>query len=294
MRPSSVKADLMLLVAAVIWGSGFVAQRSGMDFMGPMLFNGARFALGALAVVPLVLAAQGTFSRSELVGGTIAGSILFAGSALQQIGVVHTTAGKAGFITGLYVVMVPIIGLTLGHRIAVGHWVGAALAAAGLYFLSVSGPMELATGDLLVLIGAVFWALHVHALGRFAPRTDPMRLAFVQFSTCALLSMLSALATEPISLAALQSGWLPVIYGGVVSVGLGFTLQVMAQREAVPSHTAIILSLEAVFAALFGWLLLSEILSPREMFGCVLMMIGMLTAQLLPHARFRLRRRQTG
>ncbi len=284
MRSNSLRADLLLLLTAFIWGFAFVAQRMGMEYVGPYLFNAARFALGCLPLLPFVAQnASGPLLPHLLraaPGSLLAGLFLFAGSSLQQVGIVYTTAGKAGFITGLYVILVPILGLALGQQSGRNTWLGALVATAGLYLLSVEPPFSIAYGDALVLIGALFWAGHVLIIGRFAQQIDWAALAFLQFLTCSLLSFGVALAVEPVAWQPLVDAAWPVFYGGVLSVGVAYTLQVVAQRQAPASHAAIILSLETVFAALGGWWLLSEMMSLRGLAGCGLMFGGMLVSQL--------------
>ena len=217
--------------------------------------------------------------------GALAGAALFAGATLQQVGIVYTTAGKAGFITGLYVVMVPLFGLALGNRAGAGTWVGALAAAAGLYLLSVNEDFTIAYGDVLELIGAVFWAGHVLLISRLSPGmdgTDAVKLAAAQFVVCSLLSLGAGVAVENITLAGLTGAAEPILYGGLMSVGVAYTLQVVAQRDADPAHAAIILSLEAVFAAVAGYFLLGEVLALRALLGCALMLGGMLLSQLKP------------
>ena len=284
MRSNSLRADLLLLLTAFIWGFAFVAQRMGMEYVGPYLFNAARFALGCLPLLPFVTQnASGPLLPHLLraaPGSLLAGLFLFAGSSLQQVGIVYTTAGKAGFITGLYVILVPILGLALGQQSGRTTWLGALVATTGLYLLSVEPPFSIAYGDALVLIGALFWAGHVLIIGRFAQQIDWAALAFLQFLTCSLLSFGVALAVEPVAWQPLVDAAWPVFYGGVLSVGVAYTLQVVAQRQAPASHAAIILSLETVFAALGGWWLLSEAMSLRGLAGCGLMFGGMLVSQL--------------
>ncbi len=283
-----VTADLLLLLVALIWGFGFVAQRAGMEHVGPYTYNGIRFLLGGLCLLPPALRVHqsGTVDLlpkiSALKAGFPAGVVLFAGATLQQIGLLYTTAGKAGFITGLYVIFVPIFGLFLGQRTGIGTWIGALLATVGMYLLSVQADFSINTGDLLVLIGAVFWALHVLLLGYLSPRTCPIRLAMVQFLFCGLFSLLIAAAIETTTMQAIADAAVPILYGGLCSVGIGYTLQVVAQRRAHPAHAAILLSLEAVFAAVGGWWLLAEVLSARGLTGCGLMLGGMLLSQLYP------------
>ncbi|MDR3641797.1 MAG: DMT family transporter [Humidesulfovibrio sp.] len=295
MLAHKLKADGLLMLTALIWGAAFVAQRIGMEHVGPFTFNGVRFALGALALQPLIWKMQQTRTREgggsgiatgRLVrGGLLAGCVLFAGAALQQVGIVHTTAGKAGFITGLYVVMVPLFGLALGHRAGAGTWMGAMAAAAGLYFLSVNEDFSIAYGDVLELIGAVFWAGHVLLIGKLSPGmdgTDAVKLAAAQFVVCSALSLGAGAIMEPITLAGISSAAVPILYGGLMSVGVAYTLQVVAQRDADPAHAAIILSLEAVFAAVAGYFVLGEVLGLRALVGCGLMLGGMLLSQLKP------------
>ncbi|MFH2220303.1 MAG: DMT family transporter [Pseudomonadota bacterium] len=291
MKPETLKTDALLLLTATIWGFAFVAQRVGMDYVGPFLFNGVRFALGSAVLLPLILRnhvkknhAHGELKavniKTVILGGGFAGLSLFVGASMQQVGLVYTTAGNAGFITGLYVVIVPILGLIWKQRPAVGTWAGAILAAAGLYFLSITSEFTISFGDFLELIGAFFWAGHVLILGWLSPRIDSLKLAFTQFATCSLLSLGTAFAVEVISLQGLIQAAIPILYGGVLSVGVAYTLQVVAQKNAHPAHAAILLSLEAVFAALGGWVLLGETLTLRGMFGCALMLSGMILSQM--------------
>jgi len=291
MLGKALKSDLLLLLIAAIWGGGFVAQRQGLEFVGPFTFNGVRFALGSLSLLPLVLIGQRRRNRPPgmlpkagrrtlLLGGALAGAALFLGASLQQVGMVYTTAGNAGFITGLYVVIVPLIGLCWGQRPTLGTWLGAFLAAFGLFFLSVSPRFTIGFGDLLELIGAFFWAGHVLLIGWLSPRLDALKLSAVQFAVCSLLSLVTAFCIETVDLGGIMRAAFPILYGGVISVGVAYTLQVVAQRDAHPAHTAIILSAEGVFAAFGGWLLLGEVLGSRGLLGCILMLSGMLFSEL--------------
>lgn len=281
----TLKSDSLLLLTAGIWGFAFVAQRVGMKYVGPFGFNGVRFALGCFVLLPLIINGfrkQKTpgMNASGMTGGILAGLVLFAGASFQQIGMIYTMAGNAGFITGLYVVLVPILGIFIGRKTNTGTWIGAVLAAAGLYLLSVTEQLTIAFGDMLVLAGALFWACHVHIIGRFSPGNDSLKLAFTQYAVCSLLSLATAVFFENMSLSNYALAAVPILYGGIMSVGVAYTLQVVAQKEAHPAHAAILLSLESVFAALGGWLLLDEVLSPRAMAGCALMFSGMLISQL--------------
>ncbi len=287
----TLKSDTLLLLTASIWGFAFVAQRVGMDYVGPFGFNGVRFALGCLVLLPLLLKSGGNGDArspsdagpsplSGLGGALLAGLVLFTGASFQQVALIYTTAGNAGFITGLYVIIVPIIGIFLGHHTHGGTWIGAVLAAAGLYLLSVTASLTISWGDLLVLIGAFFWACHVHIIGWLSPRGDALKISFLQYAACSILSMAVSLLVEVNTLQGYMAATVPILYGGVMSVGVAYTLQVVAQKKAKPSHAAIILSLEAVFAALGGWIMLGEVLSRRGLAGCSLMFAGMLVSQL--------------
>ncbi len=280
------KADALLMLTALIWGTGFVAQHLGMDHVGPFTYNGVRFVLGVLLLLPLSVKQPSPVPLSMLFKyGGWAGLILFFGASFQQVGLVYTTAGKAGFITGLYVILVPFLGLFTGLHITRNAWLGAVLATVGLYFLSVTETIAINLGDLLILIGALFWAIHILFIGHIAPKVNTFQLAATQFAVCAMCSLTTAIVTESIVISNLYAATLPILYGGLLSVGVGFTLQVHAQRNAPETHAAIIFSLEAVFAALSGWIALDEQLSARELFGCVLMLLGMVIAQMKSRSR---------
>lgn len=288
MQTKTLKSDSLLLIAAFLWGTTFVAQRKGMDHLGPMTYNALRFAVGALTLVPVIL----MFRRSDLTigrpcgtrfllcGGALAGLALFGGASMQQMGLVYTTAGKASFITSLYVVLVPMAGLFLGHRCGLAVWVGAALAVAGLYLLSVTETFTIGRGDLLVLIGAFFWTVHVLTIDYLAKRANPLHIAGIQFLACSVLSLPAAILFEPIALPAIGEATIPILYGGVLSAGVAFTLQVVCQRTSPPAHAAIVMSLETVFAALAGYLILHERFAPRDLLGCALMFTGLMVVQL--------------
>jgi drug/metabolite transporter (DMT)-like permease len=289
-----LKADLLLLITAIIWGFAFVAQRVGMDHMGPFTFNALRFSLGAFSLVPVYL----LFRKKDTRLGAkpvktywlpilITGTVLFAGASLQQIGLVGTTAGKAGFITGLYVILVPILGLFWKQKTHIAHWLGAILAVVGLYLLSVRGGFKISPYDLVVLAGAFVWAFHVHLIARYSDKVGPIRLSIAQFAICGLLSALAALIFETPSTANIVQGLYPILYGAFLSVGCAYTLQVVAQRTANPSHAVIILSLEGAFAALGGWLVLKETLSQRALIGCLLILAGTLISQFLGKKKLR-------
>jgi drug/metabolite transporter (DMT)-like permease len=265
-----------------------------MDHIGPFTFNAVRFLLGSLPMLPLVAlarsrrAVRGPSSgaperpplRGLLLSGLAAGALLYGGASLQQFGIVYTTAGKAGFITGLYVIIVPILGLFWRMRPGAMAWVGAALGIVGLFLLSVTERFTMGLGDSLVLAGAFFWASHVLLVGWLIRRIDVGTLAFLQFITCAVLSYLTALIVEDVRMDGILAAAGPILYGGFVSVGIAYTLQLVGQRRTPPSHAAIILGLEAVFAAVGGWAVLDETLSARALVGCALMLAGVIVSQL--------------
>lgn len=291
MNTRVARSESLLLLASAIWGFAFVAQRIGMEHVGPFTFNGVRFALGALSLTPLLIVAQRRPPRERgpdpgparsLLYGVAAGAVLFCGASLQQVGIVYTTAGKAAFITGLYVVLVPILGLAIGYRPGRYLWTGALTAAGGMYFLSVTERLTISLGDGLVLISAVFWASHVLLIGWLTTRMAAIRIAILQFTTCSILSLLTALAVETITAEGLRGAAIPILYGGLLSVGVAYTLQIIAQRNVPPAHAAIILSLETVFGAVGGWWFLDETMSARGLLGCGLMLIGVILAQLSP------------
>jgi drug/metabolite transporter (DMT)-like permease len=279
-RGRRLRADLTLLVVAVVWGSAFVVCRLAAAQTGSFLYNGARFLVGALTLLPLAWTRLRGLSRVEVWGGMLAGILLCVGAGLQQTGLRFTTAGKAGFITGLYVVLVPLfLALVWRQWPRWSTWAASLLAAAGLFLLSAVERLALAPGDGLELAGAVFWALHVILIGRLAQRVDVLRLALAQYLVCGLLSLMAGLVIKSPAAPGLASVWWAVLYTGVFSVGLGYTLQVVGQQHAPAADAAIILSGEAVFAALSGWLVLGEQLAPWQLLGCALMLSGMLLAQ---------------
>jgi drug/metabolite transporter (DMT)-like permease len=284
-----LKSNLLLLLAAAIWGLAFVAQRVGMDYVGPYTFNGVRFVLGSLSLLPLLFFYKPSSSQAETTGqsyrldaraGFLAGTVLFIAASLQQIGLIYTTAGKAAFITCLYIVLVPILGIFIKQRIHPWTWGGSLFAVAGLYFLCVKENFSISYGDILELIGAFFWAIHILLIDHFASKVNTLRLAFFQFATCAAFSLAVALWLETITISSLLQASTPILYGGICSVGIAYTLQIVGQKNASPSHAAIILSLETVFAAIGGYLLINEHLGLQEIIGSALMLTGMLLSQL--------------
>ena len=289
MKTSTLRSDLLLLLSAMIWGLAFVAQRIGMDYVGPFTYSGVRFLLGGVSLIPLlyIFPYSAPHTKKKPLspfwikwGGVLAGLILCTGMGLQQYGLQYTSAGKTGFLTGLYVVLVPVFGLVVRHKTGPGAWIGVFLAVSGMYFLSVTGNFHISRGDLLIILSTVFWAFHVLTIGWLSPYNHPIKLSIQQFLTAGLISLLIAFAIETVKISSIWQAAIPILYGGLFSVGIAFTLQVVVQKTAHPAHAAIIMSLETVFAAFGGWLLLNEHLSSRALFGCALMLSGMIFAQL--------------
>lgn len=275
-------AHTVLLLVAAIWGFAFVAQSAGMDTLGPHSFNAARFLLGTLSLLPLYwLSQRGQMfrDRSVLLGGLAAGTLMFGGMSFQQIGLQYTTAGNAGFITGMYIVLVPLLGLLLGQRTQRQTWVGVFLAFLGLAALSIGPDFTMRYGDLLELIGAFFWSAHVLLIAHFSRRVDALGMSVVQMIVAGFWATLAATFFESNSLSDFQAAWLPLVYAGVASGGIAYTLQVMAQRHVPASVAALIMSTEAVFALIGGWWLLDERLGTQELLGCGLMLVGIMVSQ---------------
>lgn len=280
-----LRANMLLLLTAAIWGFAFTAQRVGSKYVGAFTFNGIRFALGSISLVPLIIYFNKKNKANEdpkktIIPGILVGILLYSGSTLQQIGLIYTTAGKASFLTGLYIVLVPIIGIFLKHKIGKSAWIGVGLAVAGLYLLSINENFTIGFGDLLQVIGAVFWAVHILTIDHFSKKVDALKLSCVQFATCSILSLISALIFENIAVSGILSALTPILYGGFLSVGVAYTLQVVAQKYAKPSHAAIILSMESVFGAIGGALILGETMSTRGYLGCILIFAGILVSQV--------------
>jgi drug/metabolite transporter (DMT)-like permease len=295
--------NLMLLTTATIWGMAFVAQRVGMDYVGPLTFSFARFTLAILVLIPVVqimdrsarkkalesgseqkelTPEEKKLQKKQLMKASIAcGCILFCANVLQQIGLVTTEAGKTGFITALYIVLVPVFSLALKRVPGLMCWTGVVLGTVGLYFLCITSSFTIAPGDLVVLIGAGFWAAHILVIDHFLPKvSDPVKMSMYQFVVVAILSLIAALILEDISIKAIIECAIPIAYAGAMSGGVGYTLQILGQRHTNPTVASLILSLESVFGALFGFLLLQERMSPREVLGCVLMFVAIIISQL--------------
>lgn len=291
----NIKSTALLILTAMIWGFAFVAQRVGMDHVEPFTFTGVRFFLGALSLIPVFLIFEKTEkdktvhtqkTKTTILAGLAAGTILFTASALQQFGVVFTqSAGKSGFITSLYTVLVPVFGIALGKKTNKNTWLGALLAVGGMFLLSVADNWRIELGDLVLLIGAVFWAFHILIIDHFVERIYALRFAFVQFLFCSLLGLLCALIWEEPQLDAIGAAIVPILYGGVGSVGVAYTCQILGQRGANPTSAAIILSTECMFSAIGGVLILQEVMSMKGYIGCILIFAGVVVSQLQPKGK---------
>jgi len=280
-----IQADLTLLLVAVLWGSAFVAQRVAAQNISVYLFNGARFLLGAIVLLPLLRLSHTKVHllSMDALGVILAGCLIFAGTSLQQYGMRWTTAANASFITGLYVVIIPLLLAIFLRQPPKGFiWMAAAMATVGLFLLSTGGSLQLAPGDGYELAGAWMWAMHVILIGWLVKRVDILTISVIQYSVCAALSFALGLALDGLSTSGLNRVWWTILYTGIVSIGLGYTLQAVGQKTAPPAEAAIILCGETVFATLAGWMLLGENLSTIQILGCTLMLFGMILAQVIP------------
>ena len=289
-----MQSNILLLLTAIIWGSAFVAQKSGMDYVEPFTFNGIRTFIGGLVLIPVIFFMEKKnppeeISRDEktknnkelLIGGICCGLALFAASSLQQFGVSYTTAGKAGFITTLYVVFVPIISVLLRKKVRPIMWLCVAMGAVGLYLLCMTdASFRLTFGDTLVLLCAVAFAVHILTVDHFSPKMDGIKLSCIQFLTVGIVSMVCMFIFEHPDIHAILDCAVPILYAGMLSCGLGYTFQVVAQKHAEPTVASLLMSLESVFAVVFGALLLHETMSMRELSGCLIIFIAVIISQL--------------
>lgn len=303
---TSLKSSFLLFLAALIWGVAFVAQSVGMDYMGPCTFNGARFLIGGTVLLPFIWyqdkraeqkkAAEAECSKSTqrpensacrkadgkllIAGGVCCGLALCCASLLQQIGIMYTTVGKAGFITTLYIIIVPFFGIFLKKKIGAKVWLGAVIAVIGMYLLCMAESFSLSRGDAYVLACAVVFSVHILVVDYFSPKVDSVKLSCLQFYTSGIICTILAFLTETPSWEALIAGAVPVLYAGVLSCGVAYTLQVVGQKNVEPTIAALLLSMESVVSVLAGWAILDQKLSGRELFGCVLVFAAVILVQL--------------
>ncbi len=283
-----VKNGVMLFLTAFIWGTAFVAQSVGMDYLEPFTFNGVRSLIGGIALLPciwLLHKLNGESKKEEsgkvlLIGGLACGVLLFAASSLQQIGLKYTTAGKAGFITAFYIVIVPVLGIFLHKKIGWKIWLAVVLALAGLYFLCITESFSIGKGDVLIFLCALIFAVHILVIDYFSPKVDGVKMSCIQFFVCGILSLPFMFTIETPKAVAMTAAWMPLLYAGVLSCGVAYTLQILGQKNVNPAVASLILSLESCFSVLAGWIVLGERLSLRESAGCVLMFAAIILAQL--------------
>lgn len=292
MDTKQLRGSLLLTLTALIWGTAFVAQNVGMDHIGPFTFNAVRTLLAGVVLIPVILlfdklqkkpALTKRKKADTLIGGVFCGTVLFVASSLQQVGIQTITenaSGKAGFITALYIIIVPVLGLALGQRPRRQMWVCVALAILGFYLLCVTGDFSIGLGELLVLGCALGYSVHIMLIDHFSPRAESVRMSCIQFFVSGFLSLIAMFLLEEPSLTGIWAANVSILYTGIMSSGVGYTLQIVAQKDVNPTLATMIMSLESVFAVLAGWLLLHENLSGRELFGCLLVFIAVILAQL--------------
>lgn len=300
-----LKNSLLLLLAAIIWGIAFVAQSVGMDYVGGFTFNAVRSLIGAAVLVPLILVFESKKStdtttakiashsrptsntvsyiqkrKDLIIGGISCGICLCLASNFQQFGIKYTSVGKAGFITACYIVIVPIIGLFLGKKCSKFIWAAVVMALIGLYLLCITDGFSIGKGDLLVLVCAFLFSVHILVIDHFSPKVDGVKLSCLQFLTCGILSGIPALLFERPSFSAICQAWMPILYAGIMSCGVAYTLQIIGQKNMNPTVASLILSLESCISVLAGWVLLGQQLSTKEILGCVIMFAAIILAQL--------------
>lgn len=289
-----IRQSLLLLLTATIWGVAFVSQSVGMDYVGPFTFNAVRSLIGAAVLIPCIALLKKMPKREEaqeelhkkedkrtlLKGGICCGVILAAASSFQQFGIIHTTVGKAGFITAMYIILVPLLGIFFKKKVGIRVGISVVAAVAGLYLLCMTESLRLEAGDTLVLICALIFSVHIMVIDHFSPMADGVKMSCIQFLTCGVLCGICMFLFEKPSISMILAAWKPILYAGVMSCGVGYTLQIVGQRGMNPTVASLIMSLESVISVLAGFVLLGEVLSRRELFGCVLMFAAIILAQL--------------
>lgn len=292
-QTNQLRNSLLLLLTATIWGVAFVAQSVGMDYVGAFTFNSVRSIIGSLVLLPVIWfldkkkapvdvtpAEKAAGRKTLIIGGICCGIFLCLASNFQQFGIKYTTVGKAGFITACYIVIVPIIGLFLKKKCSPFIWVAVALALAGLYLLCITDGFSIGMGDLLVLICAVLFSLHILVIDYFSPKVDGVKMSCIQFLVCGILSGIPAIILENPQISSILSAWLPILYAGVMSCGVAYTLQIIGQKGMNPTVASLILSLESCISVIAGWAILGQALSSKEIIGCFVMFGAIILAQL--------------
>ena len=293
MREKTI-GGVMLTIATLIWGTSLVAQSIGTNLIGPFTFNAVRFLIGAFVLLPLISIKGYQKSKHQIKfgnppkrnyplikGGLICGAIIFVTASLQQTGIAYTTVGKAGFITALYIIIVPVIGLFLGRRINLKTWGCILLATMGMYLLCIDEKLVLGFGDTLVLLCALSTSIHILTIDFYSSKVDCIKLSCLQFLVCGVLSLAAAFMFESPQLKSVISAGVPILYTGILSCGIAYTLQTVGQKNVSPAAACLILSLESVFSVLFGWIVLKETLNSKEAVGCALMFLATVISQII-------------
>lgn len=301
MNKYTLRQSMLLLLTAAIWGVAFVAQSVGMDYVGPFTFNTVRSLLGGIVLIPCIVllkrinvGSKDTAGAAEhasgdpagqrkvlLTGGVACGVLLCIASNLQQFGIMYTSVGKSGFITAMYIVLVPVLGIFLKKKAGIKIWCSVAIAVGGLYLLCMTDSgFSIQKGDLLLLLGAVIFSFHILTIDYFSPKVDGVKMSCIQFFTCGILSMVCMFLFEQPQIGAILQAWIPIVYAGVLSCGVAYTLQIVGQKGMNPTVASLILSMESVISVIAGWLILHQKLSGRELLGCVLMFVAIILVQL--------------
>lgn len=287
-----IKSSLILLLTATIWGVAFVAQSVGMEYIGPFTFNAIRCVLGGMVLIPVILVLKkkketGAENQEKedkktlWMGGIACGVILCIASNLQQFGIMEASVGKSGFFTALYIVMIPVIGIFIGKRPGIKLWFCVALAVVGMYLLCMKdGSFTIERADIMLLLCALAFSFHILVVDYFSPKVDGVKMSCIQFFVCGVLSAVGMLFTETPDISNIQAAWLPLLYAGLLSCGVGYTLQIVGQKGINPVIASLIMSLESVISALAGWAILGQVLSPKEILGCVLMFVAIIITQI--------------
>lgn len=287
-----IKSSLILLLTATIWGVAFVAQSVGMEYIGPFTFNAIRCVLGGLVLIPVILVLKkkketGAENQEKedkktlWTGGIACGVILCIASNLQQFGIMEASVGKSGFFTALYIVMIPVIGIFIGKRPGIKLWFCVALAVVGMYLLCMKdGSFTIERADIMLLLCALAFSFHILVVDYFSPKVGGVKMSCIQFFVCGVLSAVGMLFTETPDISNIQAAWLPLLYAGLLSCGVGYTLQIVGQKGINPVIASLIMSLESVISVLAGWVILGQVLSPKEILGCVLMFVAIIITQI--------------
>ena len=294
MKFKKLRAGLMLMIAALVWGAAMSFQSEGMDHVGPLTFQAVRFLLGGTVLLPAVFIlgkkdpgkdGDGYDPKGVFFGGAVCGIFLMIACTLQQFGIIYTTVGKAGFLTSLYIIIVPVLGIFLKKRLGLNVWISVALAMVGMYLLCMKESLVLSKGDTLVFLCAFVFTFQIMAVDKYASIYNALKLSCIQFYVCGILSLVVMFIFEKPDVSSILKAWVPILYTGAASCGIGYTFQTIAQKDLQPAVASIIMSLESVFAALFGWLLLKQAMTVREILGCIVMFAAIIIAQLFDGKR---------